>query len=400
MKGVHSSVLAFALLAWAPACGDAGAGDDEAGATGETGDTGETTDTGASLPSIECPSLPDGAAGAEYAYAPTVSEGALLDSWIAEGLPAGLSIDGDSGLITGVPEGPAIGEASELFDAVVLFAIDEASGQQISASCGPLTIFPPLNALGLVDELGGCLPASLGYELLAATLSGGDGSDLSCRALAVADDPICPLGEGNGRPAPGLSFDEASCAHTGEISGDRRGSWAWMIEVEQSGRSILVPVCASSEGAAYHDIELRIDGELDDELEPAIYSFDPDAELSFGGGSHRWDIIDPLCPGADCNNFGYRWAASCSPFLGGPPWVFTLSPSGATELGLFHGLTATGAPVGEELRERPFVVDFEIAYCTSADAMYCDVQDPDAFAANAQTRYRYAIVAYPALAGP
>jgi hypothetical protein len=115
----------------------------------------------------------------------------------------------------------------------------------------------------------------------------------------------------------------------------------------------------------------------------------------FGGGSYQWAIDDPACPGPDCNNFGFRFNVTCSPFDAVAPWSITLSPSSGTTTGLTHEMSASGPAPGDSFAYRPYVASFEMSYCTSSDGSFCDVDNAANFEANAQTKYHFDVVAYP-----
>lgn len=67
--------------------------------------------TGSSMV-VNMGSVPRGAVGDPYRYAPTVSNGAAPYSWTAAGLPAGLGIDSTTGAISGTPTAAGTGAVS------------------------------------------------------------------------------------------------------------------------------------------------------------------------------------------------------------------------------------------------------------------------------------------------
>ena len=317
-------------------------------------------------------------------------QGTVYGNWQASGLPPGLSIDATTGEISGVPE-----ESGE-FAEVVISALDPASGQTLEAECGALTINASLNAFSVRDQPRHCIDVDTPVDEWQALLTGGDGSAIVCRPLDPdTSSATCPLGDGQGRPPPGISFDAESCEHSGTIDGDRFGTFVWMIEVEQSGFVTTVPFCATNDIDTFHTIELEADGETGDPLQPGLLSYDPSQDLAFGDGSRIWTISDPACPGDDCNNFGFRFNVTCSPFDADGGFQITLSPSSGLPEGLTHQMTATGPAPDERYASRPFVASFEMSYCTSADGTFCDVDDTDQFEQNAQTRYHYGVIGYP-----
>ncbi|NJK31115.1 MAG: hypothetical protein HC927_01170 [Deltaproteobacteria bacterium] len=344
----------------------------------ETETTGEAT--------INCAGLPDVARGLPYSHVLGVLHGSgQYDSWSAQGLPDGLVIAPLSGAISGTTNSPPATYE------VVLTTRDIGENRTISSTC----------ALGLKAEFGGGLatldPPCLGVSTSAAELDellGGDGSVIACR-LAADGSASCPLGQGNGSLPPGIVFDEASCTHQGSIDSAKRGTWVWIVEMEQSGEIVHVPYCATNDVASYHEIALTVDGAAGDPLAPIIYEYDPDNELNLAMGSHRWDISSPNCPGSECNTYGFIFTPSCSPFSAMAPYEISLSPSGGTATGLFHELTATGPIPSAAFAQRPFVAAFEVSYCTSSSNTFCGTDDPATFEQNAQTGYHFAVLGRP-----
>lgn len=348
-------------------------------------------DPGGTAPGINCETFPTGAVGAEYSFTPEVGGGSgNFSMWAATGLPAGLSIDPNSGEISGVPSGAttATGITISMFDA--------GKGESYEASCGDMQINEALSAGRVAGETNHCLDASASMADMLALLDGGDGTEISCGAISNnPDSATCPLGDGNGRLPPGISFNASSCTHAGTITGDRRGTWVWMVPITQSGYTTAVPFCATNDVDSFHDITLTANGEPGSDIQPALYEFNPNADLSFGTGDYQWAIDDPACPGGGCNTFGFRFNVTCSPFDVDAPWQVTLSPSAGTDTGLTHEMTATGPAQEAKFDGRPWVASFEMSYCTSGDAGTCDTTNSDQFEQNAQTRYHFDVVGYP-----
>ena len=67
-----------------------------------TGGNTKSTTTGSTL-SVNMGSVPRGTVGASYSFTPTVANGTAPYSWTAAGLPAGLTIDSATGVISGTP---------------------------------------------------------------------------------------------------------------------------------------------------------------------------------------------------------------------------------------------------------------------------------------------------------
>lgn len=351
-------------------------------------------DPGGVAVGINCQDFPPGALRAEYSFTPEVGGGSgNYDNWMAMGLPPGLTIDPVTGEISGIPE-----QQGE-FQNITISVTDIGKGRTESAECGPLEIRDHLNAFRVrTEEPYHCIPHTASFDEMLAYLDGGDDTDISC-SLSMGNGASCPIGDGKGRMAPGVTFDESNCTHSGTITGTRRGTWVWAINIEQSGFTTTVPFCATNDVDTYHDLVLTANGiNNEDTLKPGLLEFDPTQDVEFGSGSYHWDINDPNCPGNDCNNFGFRFDVTCSPFDPGPaPYQITLSPSGGSDTGLFHEITASGPAPGEDsiFATRPFIASFETSYCTSADGNFCNVDDAAAFESNAQTKYHFDVVGYP-----
>ena len=341
---------------------------------------------GASDVTVACETVPEGAIGAEYYLdLNTITTGGtgVYGNWSASNLPPGLTLDPDTGILSGVPE---VINATPFEVSVT----DAVGGEQFEFSCGELVINDRLSALGVVTEEFHCIPHTASKDEMLAIITGGDSSDITCSPLA-ASDGSCPLGDGNGRPPPGVTFDADTCTHSGDLTGDRRGSWVWMVEVEQSGYTTRIPFCAQNDVDTFHDIVVTANAQLQSDLQPGLLSYDPTQALGFGGGSYVWDIQDPVCFGGDpapCNAFGFKFAVTCSPF--DPPFVLN---GQSTDNGLTHELDAMGPVPDEKFRYRPWVASFEMSYCTSDTPADCDVDG--AFEQNAQTRYHFDVVAFP-----
>ncbi|MFO7567456.1 MAG: Ig domain-containing protein [Enhygromyxa sp.] len=348
-------------------------------------------DPGGTAPGINCGTMPEGAVGATYSFTPAVGGGSgSFSMWMASGLPDGLSIDPDTGEISGVPT------EAMTYDNVEISMVDDGKGQAFSSECGALVVNEALNPFRVMDEPNHCIPHTASRDDMLALLDGGDGTEITCSPLSNnPNSATCPLGDGNGRLAPGISFSETSCTHSGNVSGDRRGTWVWMVEITQSDYTTRVPFCATNEVDTFHDITVSVDGDAQSDLIPGLFEHNPDADLAFGGGSHQFAIDNPACPGADCNNYGFRFNVTCSPFDVDAPWQVTLSPSASTDTGMTHEMTGTG-PVSEpKFDGRPWVASFEMSYCTAGDGGFCDTNDATSFEQNAQTRYHFDVIGYP-----
>ncbi len=345
---------------------------------------------------------PDGAVGATYTYDlndAAIGGTGVYSNWsTSTPLPPGLTLDADTGIISGVPEGP--GNTGYPLSV----SVDDAlTGESYTFDCAEIHINDRLNAMAVRNETNHCIPHTMSVQqaIDAELIQGGDGTDITCNALNVNNLP-CPLGDGNGRLAPGVTFNETSCSHSGDVTGDRRGTWVWMVEVVQSGAVAYVPYCASNDVDAFHDITLTANAQQEPDLTPGLLEYDPGDTIEFGNntagpvdGTHQWDVQDPQCNSdpSQCNSFGFKFDVTCSPF--DPPFVLDAESTG---VGIHHDLGAAG-PANPTFAERPWVASFEMLYCTSANGVDCDVNDAN-FEQNAQTQYHYDIVAFPVLGNP
>lgn len=344
---------------------------------------------GGEVATIDCAELPVGAVGAAYNHPQAGNASGEFNQWTATPLPPGLSIDPNTGTISGIPT--EVGEVGSL----TMTTVNMNTGEPFEEQCGPLLINPALSATPVLTEPFHCLDAATTTkEQLVAMLDGGDGSRITCSPVSPSDSAGCSLGDGNGSLAPGISFDAESCTHSGSVGGSRRGTWVWMVEVTQSERSTWVPFCATNDVDTFHDISVVVETEPKSDLNPGLYEHNPNMSLLFGGGKSQWAIDNPSCPGPECSNFGFRFGVTCSPFDLTDPWQVTLAPSAGTDTGLTHEMLATGPSSEPKFDGRPWVASFDISYCTADNGEFCDTSSPD-FEQNAQTKYHFAVVAYP-----
>ncbi|MBN1944703.1 MAG: putative Ig domain-containing protein [Bradymonadales bacterium] len=341
---------------------------------------------------IDCETFPEGAVGATYTFTPEVAGSTANDYlWTATNLPPGLSMDADTGTISGVPT-----VAMTSHDITISLVDLDTSETLEETLCGELVINESLNADAVMTEPNHCLDISASYDDLVALLQGGDGTEITCSPLpSESDDPTCPLGVGNGRLAPGVTFDATSCTHSGSITSDRRGTWVWMVEVTQSDYTTSVPFCATNDVDTFFDITVTAHGDLQSDLAPNLFEYDASSDLSFGYGSHQWEITWPDTPDIDLNVWGYRYQETCSPFLREPPWEIDMPFVSWTEVSIIHQLSASGPAPGPPYDRRPFVTSFDVFYCMSDNYNFCDVSYTDQFEQNAQTSYHFTLIGYP-----
>lgn len=352
---------------------------------------------------IDCTAMPTAAVGADYSFTPGVGGGSgQYTNWMATGLPPGLTIDPVTGEISGVPTAAPYPGNQPIDYTVTITVTDAGESQDFETVCPNLPVNPSLNSLGLRLTDYHCLDYQATMQELFGELEGGDGSPITC-SLNPGGAATCPLGDGDGRLPPGISFDETTCTHSGSLNSTRYGTWVWMVDLEQSGYKTTIPVCATNDVPTFHEILVTANGVLDDPLQPGLYEYDPDMDLGFGNGTYHWDINSPDCTDPndpDCNNFGFRFDVTCSPFDVSAPWSISLSPSAGGDLGLSHEMSATGpapnvAYGAPTFDARPFVASFEMSYCTSSDGSFCDTTDTGTFEQNAQTKYHFDVIGYP-----
>ncbi|WP_181233967.1 Ig domain-containing protein [Enhygromyxa salina] len=333
--------------------------------------------------------LPDGAVGAEYDHLPVGGGSDNFSGWMATNLPPGLSIDPDTGLISGIP---APSTSNQEYGDITVSIFDERLAQSVEFDCGPLLINERINANAVRNEPLHCIPHTASKAEMIAILEGGDGTEITCSAFNESTLP-CPLGDGNGRLPPGISLDEGSCTHTGSVTGDVRGTWVWMVGIEQSGFKTRVPFCASNQTDSFHEITVIANGKEVSDLLPVSFDFDPNMGLLFGDGAYEWQIDDPACSNDPslCSSYGFSFNVTCSPF--DQPFVLN---GMSTTTGMAHGMTLAGPAPSAGFATRPFVHSLESLYCTSNNGASCDVDGPN-FEQNAQTQYHFSVVGYPLL---
>ena len=339
-----------------------------------------------------CDDIPEAAVGAYFEFdLNTVAQGGTgtYNNWMVDGLPPGLEVDPATGIISGSPTDT--GEYP--LDVTVT---DALTGEVFTYPCGLIDVEERLSARDIRLEPNHCLPHTASKDEMVAALIGGDNAEITCLPINTDGGGSCPSGDGNGRPPPGITFDADTCTHTGSLTGNRRGTWVWMVAIQQSVEdeddvTTYVPFCASNDVDTYHDISAELGGGGVSDLKPGLLEYDPDVAPVYPQGDQVWTIADPACD-ADpslCNSYGFRFDVTCSPF--DPP--FSVSDS-STGQGLQHDLGAMGPVASESFRYRPWVASFNFSYCTSNSGADCDVMS-GGFEDNAQTQYHYDVIGYP-----
>jgi len=95
---------------------------------------------GGGAPQITTASLPDGRVGDNYSATMTATGGTAPYTWSATGLPAGLSIDAGSGVISGVPKSSTAAQSPYSVTITVTDSSNQSSSKQLQ-----LNILPPTN---------------------------------------------------------------------------------------------------------------------------------------------------------------------------------------------------------------------------------------------------------------
>lgn len=338
-----------------------------------------------------CDDIPEAAVGNYFEFdLNTIAQGGTgtYNNWMVDGLPPGLEVDPATGIISGTPS-----ETGEY--PLEVTVTDALTSEVFNYPCGMIDVEERLSARDIRFEPNHCLPHTSSKDELVAALLGGDNAEITC--LPITDSGgSCPLGDGNGRPPPGITFDAETCTHSGDITGERRGTWVWMVAIQQSVENendvtTYVPFCASNDIDTYHDIAVTLGGSGQSDLVPGLLEYDPDVAPVFQQGDYIWEVSDPACidnPSL-CSSYGFRFDVTCSPF--DLPFEGSSSKTGQ---GLTHDLGAMGPVTSENFRFRPWVASFNFAYCTSNSVAYCDETSSN-FEANAQTAYHFDVVAYP-----
>ena len=287
-------------------------------------------------------------------------------------------------------------------------ANDLETGENAAVTC-EITVNPAL-AFDETTQPRACISVD-DFSDIRDALTGGTGDTIQCTLPQPANpSATCPLRSGNGVMPGGVSFDDASCTVSGAVTEDAIGTWVWMVQVEQSGATVFVPVCASREDAgAAHTIEASFAGSTD-YLQPAVVPFAPTDVVSIGDMGPDFTVRGASCAGNSCDNYAFSFEVTCSPFCssgemqpGGGTCQngFTLAPDAILmenggNTGFTHEMSASteipvedwnGAEVDTTWSTRPWVANWTLQYCT--DSQPCDAST------NPQTTYNYSVVAFP-----
>lgn len=349
----------------------------------ETSESATTTTTTTDPPApltVDCGAPPGGAKAAQYSHQPTAAGGTPDYVWSASGLPDGLTIDPDSGEISGAPLTPG--------DYVIELSVTDGGGMAAMASCPAIAINEQFGVdLDLLP--GGCIS---GDQTLLDFVVGGDGTAIECAT---------PKGVGDGVLPAGITVDKEKCKSTGAIAETRYGTYAWIVRARQSGVDVYAPFCAtqSQQAPKAYNIVGNHSGKLDNELEPLVLEPSKGAPLLLDGDADPSFVVDKGACGASCF-FGFLFQVSPSPFGTGAcnqdkdkcfglcPLVAdanepdgdkqigcSLIPKVGLKTGFAHEMWAKGEPVPAEFQTRPFVLQWSIDYCVTNVMGQCTGKD-------------------------
>lgn len=354
--------------------------------------------------SLTCGAIPTAAVGAELSYTPMVTGGAGSYDWSATGLPPGLAIDMSTGAITGMPS------QAGSFD-LTITVDDDLDASNTDTTVCTLVVNPKLGVDVSNSPINGCAPYDSDVRAFVDLDNTGTGNPaVTCRIdVSSMPNDMCPIENGAGRMPEGLTWDESTCTATGTITDEYYGVWAWLVELEQDGVIVHLPVCAQNDNNPYHSVVANVidmdGGMISDPLQPSVARFDPTQPLAVDGSdpnAYPGPSFQVRGPAADCANglcdfTGYKFETGCSPFE--PPFSadpVTLVPGE----GFDHGMVQTtagnsvdsyGNPVGE-FADRAWIAPWRFWYCTSDSVGVCD---DTMIKPNSQTKYHTALIAYP-----
>lgn len=341
---------------------------------------------------FDCSELPRAVAAANYEYIlPSVRlPPGHRTTWSAQGLPEGLTMV-DGGVIRGRPK------RSGYYRDITVTMKDQSSNRTVQSKCGPLEVYEKLN-LDLSKTAYGCIDPETD---ISQVISGGTGERLYCKVHTLPGaGEGCQHGLGNGYMPPGLSVKE-DCSITGAI--DRNvledGTFAWIVELRQSGAQRFVPFCATNRRNVKHKIEMLREGQKVDRRIPIHVEFAPNSSLRVGSESDPRAQVSAACENKSCDRRALQVHGSCSPL----DYSVTQMLANVGEIrnasqaisGLVHGfnLHSGGQKMNElGLGERPWVLTLRSTYCTSPQVDQipaCDVDD------SLQSQVAWSVIAWP-----
>lgn len=320
----------------------------------------EGADTGGEV-ALSCDGIPAGAVDADFSFTPEIIGGDDQDlSFAATDLPDGLTIDADSGEITGNPT------ATGTF----MFSIEATGDEAMGEVMCEVTVAPRID-VDLDNALLGAQPFCLqpNQALTDFIVDGtGDGTPITCDHIA---------GSGNGNLPEGITVNADGCVAQGNLAETRFGTYVFAMRGVQSGVEVFMPYCVTQSTANFaYDVSVVHSGEDDAALIPIGRTFVPGTALSVGEADNpEFTILDePSCGDNSCF-FGFSFGINASPFDANTfslPNRDLVRDMNDRPIGFTHEMTIGGPAVPEQFVDRPWVVNIALDYCLAEDDMTCD----------------------------
>ena len=166
--------------------------------------------------------------------------------------------------------------------------------------------------------------------------------------------------------APGISFDEETCEHSGSLSpatcsGPGSG-WSRSSRAAQPPRCPSAPATTSTPSTTSWSLAAA---RLSPTLVPGLYEYDPGASLTFGEGEyHVGRSSNPDCVTGTRVAVQQLRVPLRRDLLALRSALQPLRDA-SSDMGLTHALTANGPTPADKFATRPFVASFEMRYCTA-----------------------------------
>lgn len=344
--------------------------------------------------------IPDGFNGVQYDWPVSFTAGRAPYQWVANGLPAGLTLvpdanDTSKATVTGIPT--VTGD----FD--VELVVTDADGTVSTTQCGLLQVRDPVQVDhgNLLADVDGCVPVGDGdFDSLDDLLAQG--------ILTVDNDNLYPIscelktGRGNGSGdfdrdkmtpdtmPPGINFDAASCTVGGAVTGTLAyGIYGFISTYTQStGASTVsayVPYCAPNMTQAPNAYDImREDGvDIATFLPGVLSGIGPGNPVVFGS-----DVPDPKVTvnSMGCGNntcfyvFVFSYNTLSSSMDGGS---VSASPNASFPNPGFEGFThavrigESNPTLLERFQDRAWIVNVTFDYCVTSDPDGCGRNEAD-----------------------
>ncbi|MGB1014680.1 MAG: Ig domain-containing protein [Nannocystaceae bacterium] len=356
-----------------------------------TSESDTTTDTSGDELMLDCDTFPSAAVDADFTHIVSADGGVPSYSFSAEGLPDGISLESNTGYLSGTPT------VAGNFD--VTFTVDDSEGNQDVGVCS-IVVNEKIYA-----DLSGLDTPCLGNGMsLLDFVTGGTGEAITCST---------PGGYGNGKLPQGVTINPDTCMIEGFVAETTYGTWTWIVAGEQSGTKVYAPYCASQLNQAPGAYDITGTHANGDHLVPATATFAPNSDVLFDGDTEPLFLIENNC-GNPCT---YKSIAAFtgSPFGSGaclddmdgciglcPLIPDQNEPDGDKQIecppldnfsGFSHELWAKGDPVPAELEQRPWVISFQLHHCMSNNPADCEGDDN--IKTNGRTNLEFSIIMNP-----